>query len=399
LTPDEIRKRTVTIFLVMWFAVTWGLFSYMKTKFHHYIFPSVPAIALLTGIMLDGAYGDRSALKGAQKWVWLAMSAIGVALAVFGFSRLLPGHFFGEFSADMERATPNGLTVPTGRFLIGVLAAFAGLVIATRAEAMVRWWTRQKWDESREEGTEFWAVIAAAAAVGTLLVTHDLASRPSADIKGQERLIQMFTYRYDRVWPTQLSFSPALLGFGLSASMVTFFAAFRSVRRQAIVSLMILAGLFVIWDLDVYMVKLAPHWGQRPLFEAYYSSRSVHKENNRWIYDPVVAFEMNWKGENFYSGGRLLEFGNGFGGDTANERSRDRLKTWLGEIKTHVNAVYFVSERGKQNAIEEMVRTAWGTAPKERNNAWVKALTDDKMTNKFVMFEARWRKDNGDSIR
>ena len=42
-------KSDASIFLLMWFLITFALVSFMGTKFHHYIFPAVAPIALLIG--------------------------------------------------------------------------------------------------------------------------------------------------------------------------------------------------------------------------------------------------------------------------------------------------------------------------------------------------------------
>ncbi|TVR02938.1 MAG: glycosyltransferase family 39 protein [Deltaproteobacteria bacterium] len=44
---DEDRAR---LFLILWFLVAFTLFTLSSTKFHHYIFPAVPAIALLAAL-------------------------------------------------------------------------------------------------------------------------------------------------------------------------------------------------------------------------------------------------------------------------------------------------------------------------------------------------------------
>ena len=49
------------------------------------------------------------------------------------------------------------------------------------------------------------------------------------------------------------------------------------------------------------MVKASPHWGQREVIEAYYKNRESPEE-------PLVAYQMNWKGENFYTGNHIPAF-------------------------------------------------------------------------------------------
>ena len=49
------------------------------------------------------------------------------------------------------------------------------------------------------------------------------------------------------------------------------------------------------------MVKVAPHWGQHEVIAAYYADRASPDEL-------LVAYQMNWKGENFYTGNRIPAF-------------------------------------------------------------------------------------------
>lgn len=376
LTLEEERQRDVSTFLVMWFVLAWALFTYMKTKFHHYVFPAVPPAAMLTGLFLDDALGTQPASGDRNRRVgWLAATAAGVALAAYGFSRLMPGPFLGHVDAS----TPS-----TAAPVLGLVVGFAGLTLAFVAY-------RLSGDETVDGAEPISArvrglmisAVALAATVGTALATRDLASRPDADIKGQERLIQLYTYRYDRLWPKELNFSPALLGFGLVATVLTIALVSRAWRKQAVVALVACGALFSAWTLDEYMMKVAPHWGQRPLFDAYYRDRRSNKE-------PIVAFEMNWKGENFYSGGRLIEFGNGMGqGATAGERASDRMRTWLADMKNKTGAVYFVTEFSRVSKINDMLRGVLGTPP--NGQKWTEAITNETITNKFVVVRARWR--------
>ena len=64
---DESRdaRADVAAFLMLWFVAAFALFTISLTKFHHYIFPAVPPMAMLVGILLDRMLGDRRA-RGAR---------------------------------------------------------------------------------------------------------------------------------------------------------------------------------------------------------------------------------------------------------------------------------------------------------------------------------------------
>ena len=53
------QRRTALLFS-LWGVAAFALFNAMITKFHHYIFPAVPPLSLLVGIVLERALGERS---------------------------------------------------------------------------------------------------------------------------------------------------------------------------------------------------------------------------------------------------------------------------------------------------------------------------------------------------
>lgn len=206
---------------IAWLAVAFALFTAMLTKYHHYIFPAVPALAALLGPALARAWsaGDEDSARG------------------------------------------------------------------------------------RFERTAFgaWALGGAAFA---LLVGRDLAARPSAaDLPGPARLLHLIAYDYERPWPPWLGGGAALWAFAAAAACGCLLAA-GGRRRAGLATLGASALACAAWTLDVYAVRAAPHFGQRETLAAYYRTRRGPDE-------PLVAYQMNWKGENFYTGNRLPVFTSG----------------------------------------------------------------------------------------
>ena len=77
--------------------------------------------------------------------------------------------------------------------------------------------------------------------------------------------------------------------------------AWPKLRRHALALFAVVSVLWTAWGLDVYLFEAAPHWGQRETIMTYYATRKGPNE-------PFIAYQMNWKGENFYMGNRVPAF-------------------------------------------------------------------------------------------
>ncbi|WP_394846068.1 glycosyltransferase family 39 protein [Pendulispora brunnea] len=218
------------------FAFT--LVSAMRTKFHHYVLPTVPPLAMLVGIWLDERLSEAEK-PGRRRLLASAVLAFGAA---------------------------------------GVLA----------------------------------------------LVSRDLGANPS-------HLVKLFTYRYDRTWPAARAFAPVLVAVGALATLASLALAIRTWRRRAVIALGALAVGCTLVLLDGYLVRCAPNGGQRPIMDAYYRARTD-------TMTPLVAYELNWKGENFYTGNHLAVFMSG----------GSPMRTWLdARQRAGEHTFFFVTERSR----------------------------------------------------
>ncbi len=101
-----------------------------------------------------------------------------------------------------------------------------------------------------------------------------------------------------------------------------------------------LAMLWAVWGLDVYMTKTAPHWGQHEVIAAYYADRSSPDET-------LVAYQMNWKGENFYTGNHIPAF----------VSTGATFTTWLKKKRDEgAKVMYFVTEHGRIGGLKRRSR-------------------------------------------
>jgi len=322
----DVRNEPL-LFLSMWLLSSFVLFSAMVTKFHHYILPAVVPVGILVGIALADWWGSRRA--GAT------LLAAGAGLcAIVGFA-LLAGDPRGVIPADAVQVEDWVLrqAQPAKAFALIIL----GAVLAALA----------RWDLARAESKlrpSPWSIgLGVALLLGACIVAlvgRDLSWTTSARPQGNERLIQLFVYNYGRAWPAHLDYRPILTGFAIAASLSTAAAAFRRWRHVATRALVGVAVLFCIWGLNVYMVDLSDHWGLRGLTQRYYDLRESADE-------PLIAWQMNWKGENFYTGNRVYVFA-----ETDNERMREWLE------KNEGRTAYFVLEHKRLKSFGKLVPAA-----------------------------------------
>jgi len=211
--PD--RSRRAIVFIVLWAVWTFVFFSASETKFHHYIFPAVPALAVLAA------------------------------------------HWLAHLARD-----------PAGR-----MQTFAWILVA--------------------------AFLGAAAA--------DLIDDP-------QNLVSLFTYKYDREYPRDvhprvfLILFVSLFGAGLIVAHV--------LRRWSwqLLSLVGLGLATGLWCSHYHFNMLSPHWSQYHLWQTYFEEREAE--------EPIYAYQLNWRGEAFYSRNRVLQVM----GKGANRRIRELVE-------------------------------------------------------------------------
>jgi hypothetical protein len=146
--------------------------------------------------------------------------------------------------------------------------------------------------------------------------------------------MHLFSYRYDRTWPPSLDATVPLVMAGVGAVALSLLLAVTRTRRAATFASVGLALVWAVWGLDRYLPEASPHWGQRAIFEAYYGKRAGPQE-------PIVAYRLNWKGENFYTGSRLPQFG-----VPTPPPNSPAFPDWVKEQKAHgTKVMYFVTEQ------------------------------------------------------
>jgi 4-amino-4-deoxy-L-arabinose transferase-like glycosyltransferase len=358
-TKQDNERADASVLLCMWFVFGFALFSFMGTKFHHYIFPAVPPVAMLIGVLLDDMLGKTAPARGRSLAAYLGGMAVGLSLLVLGVARMLPGNILGT-KPDGKLADPS---VPLGVLLIaaGVGVTIAAVLLFGRSkEAPEGAAAAVETDDAH--ASRMMGAGAAAGALLLVLVARDLVIKPeNADQPGAIRLLQLFTYNYRRAWPESLDFSAALAGFAAVAVLIGLALAVRTVRRHAVMAMCVAGFVWGVWGLDVYMEETAQHWGQHEMIAAYYADRQSPDQT-------LVAYQMNWKGENFYTGNHIPAF----------VSTGATFTTWLKKKKDEgAKVMYFITEHGRISGLKGEV------AAKS-----YREVTDKTLCNKFVLVRA-----------
>ncbi len=134
----------------MWFVLAFALFTFMGTKFHHYILPAVPPAAMLLGIVLSDLLGEehrslrtRRAARPLEPLV-AGVAALAVAAvlgrSVLGVAKACPGSILGDRLPGDAAAPSYGLSAALC-FVAVALFVRVGVAAAApkTAEGADRW--------------------------------------------------------------------------------------------------------------------------------------------------------------------------------------------------------------------------------------------------------------------
>jgi hypothetical protein len=346
------RARRDTLFLLgLWFAVSFTLFSAMTTKFHHYIFPAVPPTAVLIGLLIDRMLPDDTFVVS-RRGLLRSAAALGSSLLLaVGCAGLL---------GDVRGILPDALdSAARTRWVFEHPWPLAHCLVLLALGLSLFGYAAWAGRGARAASSRSNLALGAATMAGALLlafVARDLAWNTRELPPGAERLIHLFVYNYTRPWPDYLDYRPILFGFGCVAVLLTLACTLRTLRAAAAVSMLGLALGFSVFCLDVYMIDLTPHWTQAGLIDRYYAARKTKD-------DPLLAWQMNWKGENFYTGNRVHVFV-----DLDNKAMLD----WIG--KNTGRNVFLILEHSRLDRLKHLL------APRT-----LETLTTVRDCNKFIL--------------
>jgi 4-amino-4-deoxy-L-arabinose transferase-like glycosyltransferase len=311
-------------------------FRYYVWQLGYGLFPWSGLCAAGSLFCIGKALWAREGEPGARDFVDVVYFCVVWQLAAFGMFAIT-GTKFHHYILP--------LVAPTA-LLTGLL--LASLLERPRAGALPRGVAEGSW--------------ALGAAVIVLLVGRDLAVTRPGDVAGGVRFLHLVTYNYGRSWPASLNYAPVFWAFTGAALCLCLLLAVRSARRLASLGMCALSLLVSAWVVNVYLVEIAPHWGQRETISEYYKQRAGPEE-------PLVAYQLNWKGENFYTGNDVPAF----------VSSGKRFTDWVASQKKNgVKVMFFTTEHSRVGTLQREL----GSPQK------FELLTDERLNDKFVLARA-----------
>lgn len=343
--------RDVATLMGLWFIVAFSLFTLSGTKFHHYVLPAVPPLSALVGLSLHELLGKLQLSPNPGR----ALRTLGgvVLGSCFGLVGLALA------SEPAYGASPgSGLDPSLSPWVGGALAALgAGLVLLSARRGLTPSEDLALARARADEGNLM--LLSLVAGLSVVFVGRDLLTAHGERLPGEVLFMQLFTYQYKRPWPEHLDFGSTLLAFTALSALLCLGLGSRALRQAAVVGLCTLATVWAAWGVNVYLVRAAPHWGQRESIAAYYQARRPKEA-------PLVAFQMNWKGENFYTGNYLAAF----------VRSGEPFQQFMKQKRAEgVRTLYFTTEPSRFGALKREIG----------EHKSFEVLTDDRVNNKFAI--------------
>jgi hypothetical protein len=302
------REGRVRFLVATWAIAAMAVFCIVQTKFHHYILPAIPPLALLVAFLLDDI------LEGRRMHPLFAAIAAGVALLVCRDLMHEPDRWIEMFTFRYDRPWP-GKESPSGDYdvdpsdgflALGVVGAIALTALATRyarpavvavgiAAIAVAIWAMQV----------YMPVAAPHWGMGDAMRTY----YRERTIYGQ-RLIYFDADDLRRDWRdrgdvwTFDTFVPDTLQLGQPIALEL---ELRANEDRVVTHSVELHGHATAAGDHSIDVTLAPGERDRlaPLLGVPGATRRMRTPIRAVEADRLLAYQLYWRGENFWSGGEI----------------------------------------------------------------------------------------------
>ena len=388
LKPRSRNKADhLALMAALWVAFSFMLLASSATKFHHYVFPVLPGVAILIALFIDRLWEEGISAHAVSLLFGLVLFIlVGKDLAenpknftdlfVYNYDRPYPFDLVTKpiaMFASRPLWTGDILTLvllAVGAYLsVGVFPAKAKASVGARLMALLclgvgaallvpmavrgvgaqwpvglalglvggwlAWQARRADAESR---TGLWLMAGALTLLGGAFVARGLRVAPLSDPL-LKSLSEPVNVKMALGYTFAVAGTLAVVG-ALQRSRVMVYGTFWA-----------LAAGFALWFNWGHWVDLSHHWTQRDLFWRYYAQRKPD--------EPITAFMMNWRGETFYSRNQVKQI-----------RETPKLKP-------------FVDQPGREWALVEHNRL--GLLKQAAGTDKVITVIDRDINNKFIL--------------
>jgi 4-amino-4-deoxy-L-arabinose transferase-like glycosyltransferase len=288
----KTRDNQFKLFVFIWFFVSYLLFTLAKTKFHHYIFPALPPMALLMGKALAEHVRRPSFVARIG-----AILAIGLIIGVSYNLHREPQLFRNLFTYKYDRALPDHLPLDSA----APATDQAPAKCTTEADCGAH-------EVCQEDG------------LCSIDWEHTQFYAHTTDTVKWALNAPLFEYQ-NWVWVLSI--------FGVLGFLLFYFTGTRIIG----LGLLLLLGMSnTFWGLNHYLPSLSPHWSQKYVFEDYYDLCGDRLEEvEEEAYAPLIkhlgmdglyayfqgtskrvcpynitSWLIVWRGETYYSYNELL---------------------------------------------------------------------------------------------
>jgi 4-amino-4-deoxy-L-arabinose transferase-like glycosyltransferase len=344
-------RQALKRFCLVWALVDVAVISMVNTKFHHYVLPALPPLAILAALFIDDV------LRAPRRWQALAIALLALPITLLAGRDLAiyPPRLLWLFDYDYVLVPTVGRPWPTtatygDRYEYGgTLALFT--IAAAVAVALLAWFAArgQPTDEADPPAPTRNQMLIVAGAVLVALVVG-IALGPS-------------TNGPPPVFSPSLWLVPAALMLG--ALLLLSLTLPRAPVVWLVAAVATVSGAFMI---DRYLPDLGPHWSQKHVIAAYYAHRDDPSE-------PMIVWDLYWRGENLYTRNEI--YSQTLAGDRwAWTTPRDNAATYFQHYK---GRIFFLVERVKLESLKGYL-----PAPARER---VKIV--DESNNKLLLVETR----------
>lgn len=372
-SPDgeTSSRRELTLLCVAWFVIDFGVVTLVNTKFHHYILPALPPLAILAGLFVDELCAAVPGLwRAQQRLVLFAVSLPSTYLAGRDLANF-PARIGWLFNYDYVNVPNVGRPWPLtnlygDRYEYGQQVFFY-TALATVAVLVLSLLVKTDSDSpppSNAIAPTWIERLTSGPLLGVMsLVVAGLCFVGNAAAPSPEQVVAYSTSKLPPATELPRSLQLAYLVPAALCSgwlVITLWGLARSfgivgrVARRTTLGLAMLTVAAIAWNcwvLDRFMVDISPHWSQKHVFATYYRLRKGPEE-------PVIAWMMYWRGENFYTCNQIYDHRieqsekTVFLGDRNTEKLQEYLRNHPGR------RMFFLIERHRLESLRSLLPEA-----------------------------------------